>query len=82
MVQENYPEGVILSLIPRALSLHLAIVLPGAAVGFVLRLGIVFKGLARVSARLQQVVEIAFGIVERGNGFGLRHTIGEKPAQG
>ena len=63
------------------LSLHLAIVLPGAAVGFVLRLGIVFKGLARVSARLQQVVEVAFGIVERGNGFGLRHTIGEKPAQ-
>ena len=62
--------------------LHLAVVLPGAAVGFVLRLGIVFKGLARVSARLQQVVEVAFGIVERGNGFGLRHTIGEKPAQG
>ena len=60
----------------------LAIVLPGAAVGFVLRLGIVLKGLARVSARLQQVVEVAFGIVERGNGFGLRHTIGEKPAQG
>ena len=64
-----------------AFSLHLAIVLPGAAVGFVLRLGIVFKGLARVFARLQQVVEVAFGIVERGNGFGLRHTIGEKPAQ-
>ena len=66
----------------RTLSLHLAIVLPGAAVGFVLRLSIVFKGLARVSARLQQVIEVAFGIVERGNGFGLRHTIGEKPTQG
>ena len=36
--KEITPLGVILSLIPRTLSLHLAIVLPGAAVGFVLRL--------------------------------------------
>ena len=36
--KEITPLGVILSLIPRTLSLHLAIVLPGAAVGFVLHL--------------------------------------------
>ena len=36
--KEITPLGVILSLNPRTLSLHLAIVLPGAAVGFVLHL--------------------------------------------